>query len=125
MRACWRHAACNAGRPAGGRKPPTLDVTSWTDKTELFMEYPPLVAGQTVRFAVHLTQLADFSALNAGGPSIEMTPESGGAPVTLPGSEPLRPGAFRVEGTIRPAGQYRWALLVDAPGSPIDTISGR
>ena len=27
---------------------PTLDVTSWTDKTELFMEHPPLVAGQTV-----------------------------------------------------------------------------
>ena len=25
---------------------PTLDVTDWTDKTELFMEYPPLVAGQ-------------------------------------------------------------------------------
>ena len=77
---------------------PSLDVTSWTDKTELFMEYPPLVAGQTVRFAVHLTRLDDFSALNAGRPSIEMTPESGGAAVTLPGSEPLRPGAFRVEG---------------------------
>ena len=28
-------------------EPPTLDVTHWTDKTELFMEYPPLVAGQT------------------------------------------------------------------------------
>ena len=27
-------------------EPPTLDVTSWTDKTELFMEYPPLVAGR-------------------------------------------------------------------------------
>ena len=80
------------------------------------MEYPPLVAGQTVRFAVHLTRLADFSALNAGRPRIEMTPEAGGAAVTLPGSEPLRPGAFRVEGALPPAGRYRWALLVDAPG---------
>jgi RND family efflux transporter MFP subunit len=97
-------------------EPPTLDVTSWTDKTELFMEHPPLVAGQKIRFAVHLTRLADFSALNAGRPSIEMTPESGGTPVTLAGSDPLRPGAFRVEGTIPPAGRYRWALLVDAPG---------
>ena len=44
---------------------PTLDVTSWTDGSELFMEYPPLVTGETVRFAVHLTRLADFSALNA------------------------------------------------------------
>ena len=77
---------------------PSLDVTSWTGKSELFMEYPPLVAGQTARFAVHLTRLEDFSALNSGRPRIEMTPEGGGAPVTLAGSGPLRPGAFRVEG---------------------------
>lgn len=96
--------------------PPTLDVTSWTDKTELFMEHPPLVAGQTVRFAVHLTTLADFKALNAGRPAIEMTPESGGAGVTLPGSDPLRPGAFRVEGALPKAGRYKWVLTVNAPG---------
>jgi RND family efflux transporter MFP subunit len=83
--------------------------------SELFMEHPPLVAGQNLRFAVHLTRLADFSALDAGRPHIEMTPESGGATVTLPGSEPLRPGAFRVEGTIPPPGRYRWALMVEAP----------
>jgi len=112
-------AGCTRGgdAPAGAAaETPTLDVTSWTDKSELFMEYPPLVAGETIRFAVHLTKLADFSALNAGRPSIEMTPESGGSPVTLAGSDPLRPGAFRVEGKIPPAGRYRWALLVDAPG---------
>jgi len=95
---------------------PTLDVTSWTERTELFMEHPPLVAGQTVRFAVHLTRLADFSALNAGRPSIVMTPDAGGSATTLPGSEPLRPGAFRVEGQLPAAGRYRWALVVDAPG---------
>ncbi len=111
-------AGCTRAReaPASADETPTLDVTSWTDTSELFMEHPPLVAGKTVRFAVHLTKLADFSALNAGRPSIEMTPESGGSPTTLPGSEPLRPGAFRVEGKIPPAGRYRWALLVNAPG---------
>jgi len=111
LTACSRTTA-----PSPATEPPTLDVTSWTDRSELFMEYPPLVAGGTIRFAVHLTRLADFSALNAGRPSIEMTPESGGSAVTLPGSEPLRPGAFRIEGTIPPAGRYRWALLVNAPG---------
>jgi len=109
-------ASCNRQPAPAAPEAPTLDVTSWTDKSELFMEYPPLVAGETVRFAVHLTRLGDFSALNAGRPRIEMTPESGGAPVTLPGSEPLRPGAFRVEGTLPPAGRYRWALLLQAPG---------
>lgn len=108
--------ACSKAAAPVPQEPPSLAVTSWTSKSELFMEHPPLVAGQPVRFAVHLTNLADFSALNAGRPRIEMTPESGGTAVTLPGSEPLRPGAFRVEGTLPPAGRYRWALLVDAPG---------
>src|SRR5215208_3423468 len=80
-------AACNREPEAPVTEPPTLDVTNWTDKSELFMEHPPFVAGQTVRFAVHLTRLSDFSALNAGRPRIEMTPESGGTPVTLPGTE--------------------------------------
>lgn len=108
---CSREAA-----PPAPEEPPSLDVTSWTDKTELYMEYPPLVTGQTVRFAVHLTKMADFGALDAGRASIQMTPEAGGAAVTLPGSEPLRPGAFRVEGKLPAAGRYRWALLVEAPG---------
>jgi RND family efflux transporter MFP subunit len=106
--------AQEAASPAS--EPPTLDVTSWTDKTELFMEHPPLVAGRTVRFAVHLTRLADFMALNAGRPSIEMTVEPAGGTTTLSGSDPLRPGAFRVEGRLPAAGRYRWALVVNAPG---------
>jgi nitrous oxide reductase accessory protein NosL len=48
-------AACSrsAKPPQAQPKPPTLDETSWTSMTELYMEHPPLVAGQTVRFAVH------------------------------------------------------------------------
>lgn len=102
--------------PAESRELPTLDVTNWTSQSELFMEHPPLVSGRSTRFAVHLTVLADFSALNRGRPRIEMTPEAGGPTTTLPGSEPLRPGAFRVEGVLPAAGAYRWALIVDAPG---------
>ena len=108
--------ACSKPPATAPAEPPSLDVTNWTGESELFMEYPPLVGGQTVRFAVHLTRLADFSALNAGRPRIEMTPETGGSVTTLPGSEPLRPGAFRVEGALPRAGRYKWALVVDAPG---------
>jgi cobalt-zinc-cadmium efflux system membrane fusion protein len=109
-------ATCGPRSAPPAAEAPSLDVTSWTEKSELFMEYPPLVAAQTVRFAVHLTRLGDFSAVNAGRPHIEMTPESGGSAVRLAGSEPLRPGAFRVEGTLPSPGRYRWALVVDAPG---------
>ena len=95
---------------------PTLAVTRWTDKTELFMEYPPLVAGETALFAVHLTRLSDFTAMTTGRPHIEFTPESGGPPAVLQGIDASRPGVFRVEGAAPAAGRYQWALIVDAPG---------
>jgi len=100
---------------AAGAESATLNVTSWTARTELYMEYPPLVAGQQARFAVHLTRLSDFKALNAGRPSIEMVPERGGTAAKFQGSDPLRPGAFRVEMTPPAAGRYKWALVVQAP----------
>jgi RND family efflux transporter MFP subunit len=118
---CLAIASFAAGCGRGAAEPeeaelPTLDVTHWTDKTELFMEYPPLVAGQSAIYAVHLTRLSDFSAMTDGRPRLEFTPESGGAPVVLQGNAPSRPGVFRVEGAAPPAGRYQWALLVDAPG---------
>lgn len=94
----------------------TLNVTHWTDKTELYMEYPPLVAGRTALFAVHLTKLDDFKPVSAGRASVEFAPEAGGQPKTIAGPEPSRPGAFRVDGAPPAAGRYRWALVLEAPG---------
>ena len=109
--------ACGSNQPGPAvDELPTLDVTSWTDTTELFMEYPVLVAGGARRFAVHLTRLSDFSAFTAGRPRVEFTPTGGGAPTVLAGAEPSRPGIFRVEGTLPAAGRYRWAVALDAPG---------
>src|SRR5438093_6465085 len=107
---------CRKGAEPATTETPTLSVTNWTDKTELFMEYPPLVTGHSARFAVHLTTLHDFKALNAGRPSAEFVPERGGTPTVFAGTDPLRPGAFRVEGVPPAPGTYRWAVLVDAPG---------
>src|SRR5215211_3366419 len=108
--------ACTRSGEAPKAEPVALNVTHRTDKTELYMEYPPLVTGETARFAVHLTKLNDFQALNAGTPSLEFTPERGGTSVVLRGTPPSRPGAFRVEGAPPAAGRYRWALVVEAPG---------
>jgi RND family efflux transporter MFP subunit len=108
--------ACRqGGAPVQTAEPPTLAVTNWTGTSELFMEHPPFVAGQTIRFAVHLTRLKDFAAVKEGRPRIEFTPDSGGASIMLPGTDALRPGAFRVEGKLPPAGKYRWALIVEGP----------
>jgi len=107
--------SCRQRGEESAHEPPTANVTHWTEKSELYMEYPPLVAGRSIRFAVHLTRLNDFQALAAGTPAIEFTPEPVGPSMVLRGSPPSRPGAFRVEGTAPPAGRYRWALIVDAP----------
>jgi len=95
---------------------PTLNVTHWTDRTELYMEYPPLVAGHSALFAVHLTRLDDFKPVSAGQARIEFMSQAGGRPTALVGPQPARPGAFRVEGAPPAAGRYHWALVLDAPG---------
>ena len=102
--------------PPSGHDTATLSLTHWTDKTELFMEHPPLVGGHTALFAVHLTAMNDFKALNAGKPRLEFVRSSGGSPVVLQGAGPSRPGAFRIEAAAPPAATYQWALVIDAPG---------
>jgi RND family efflux transporter MFP subunit len=108
--------ACGRRSEPAKTESPSLNVTDWTDKTELYMEYPPLVTGRSALFAVHLTRLGDFKPLTAGRPRIEFTPANGGSTTVLIGSEPSRPGAFRVEGVPPSPGPYRWVLIVDAPG---------
>ena len=58
-------ASCSRLAPEQAAEPELepLAVTRWTGKTELFAEYPPLVLGQTSRFAIHLTRLDSFKAL--------------------------------------------------------------
>ena len=58
---------------AGGEK-----ITHFTDKTELFVEFPRLVAGEKSAFAAHLTRLADFQALAVGKVSVILS--GGGQP---------------------------------------------
>ena len=36
-----------------------LSYTIYTDKSELFVEFKPLVVGQTSKFAAHLTKLGE------------------------------------------------------------------
>jgi membrane fusion protein, heavy metal efflux system len=108
-------SACTRPEPAQEGESITLNVTHWTPTTELYMEYPPLVAGHSALFAVHLTRLNDFKPVDKGRARVEFAPVSGGQPVALDGPEPSRPGAFRVEGAPPAPGRYRWALVLNAP----------
>ena len=56
--------ACRRAVDPPKAETPSLNVTDWTEKTELYMEYPPLVAGRTALFAVHLTKLAQLAPVD-------------------------------------------------------------
>jgi hypothetical protein len=68
LSSCRRGAQEEAAVQTKGNQeePHTEAVTRWTAKTELFLEYPTLVAGTTSRFAVHFTNLATFKAQKSG-----------------------------------------------------------
>ena len=38
----------------------SVSITKWTEKTELFVEFAPLLVGKETSFAVHLTDLDTF-----------------------------------------------------------------
>ena len=102
---------CN--RSATPEAPPegteTLSVTRWTDKTELFAEYPPLAAGSTSRFAIHLTRLDTFKALADG--HVEVRLEGGSnQPEVFRVDGPSRPGIFGVD--VKPAHSGKRQLVV-------------
>jgi len=89
--------------------PEALSVTTWTGKTELFAEYPPLVVGSTSRFAIHLTRLDTFKALTEG--HVEVRLESGSAlPEVFRVDGPSRPGIFGVD--VKPVRPGRRALVI-------------
>ena len=95
-------SACGGEEPAATEEPEIdpLTVTQWTARSELFAEYPPLVVGQTSRFAIHLTDISNFKPVTAG--QVEVRLEGGGAaPETFRVDAPSRPGIFGVD--VKPA----------------------
>ena len=88
-------------------------VTRWTDKTELFVEYPPLQAGETSRFAIHLTDLATFEPLREGRGTVELDYGAGDIEVFTE-EAPSRPGIFGVNVTPSRAGRPAMTIRVES-----------
>lgn len=91
---------------------PDVAHTIWTEKTELFAEHPALVQGQDSRFAVHLTRLSDFRALEAG--RVQVTVQVGRQTFSGQVEKPRAPGIFGV--TVRPGAVGPCQLWVDVQG---------
>ena len=111
-------AGCNGDAEAEddhGHEHGGTAVTVWTDSTELFFEYPVLIAGQpSAPWVVHVTRLSDFSPMAEGALRLRFERREGGAFVTE-SEAPVRPGIFTPTPTIPEPGIYRLVVEVDGP----------
>ncbi|MPZ78784.1 MAG: efflux RND transporter periplasmic adaptor subunit [Deltaproteobacteria bacterium] len=82
----------------------TVSITKWTDKTELFVEFSPLLVGKETPFAAHLTDLKTFKPVADGTLRVVLTREKG-----------REAAAVAKAPTV--AGIYRPVIKVDEPGS--------
>ena len=108
-------SACGFAAPPAAAppdEPAPVVVSRWTDRSELFVEFPPLVAGATSRFAIHFTDLATFEPLREGRATVRLT---GARVEEFAADGPGRPGIFGVDVTPAAAGRARLELLLDAP----------
>ncbi|CAN5690450.1 hypothetical protein BH18ACI5_BH18ACI5_22780 [soil metagenome] len=110
-------SACSRSAPPAAEtaEPEALSVTRWTEKTELFAEYPALTVGHTSRFAIHLTRLDSFKALAEGRVEVHLRGGTGQAEVFRVDA-PSRPGIFGVD--VKPAqpGKREMVIVLQAPG---------
>jgi len=72
---------------------PGQSVTTWSDRTELFMEYPPLIVGRETRFAAHVTVDATGKPVTSGTATLRVVMP--GATLEAVVKEPSNPGIFR------------------------------
>lgn len=103
-----------AGTPAATELPGGA-VTLWTDSTELFMEHPALIVGQAGKFAVHLTDLTDFTPLTSGRIVLLFEPEDGGEGFSVVQEAPRSPGIYGPAPAFPRAGLWNLTIRVESP----------
>ncbi len=108
------HDAAGHAHTSADIERPTVAVTLWTDRTELFMEYPVFVAGESGRAAIHVTDLSDFSPLREGEAIVTLR-AADGRMLEFRGG-PTRPGIFGVDLQADRPGMHVMTLRVEAPG---------
>lgn len=92
----------------------TVDTTLWTDKTELFVEFPPLVVGQISKFAAHFTKMKGHKPVKEGKVTVSLIKGKKGVRNTVQGPE--SPGIFSPAIKPKEAGSHKLIFDIKAPG---------
>lgn len=103
-------ASCNNNehgrKTLTGVDPEPLAYTLYTDKTELFVEFKPLVVGKVSKFAAHFTQLGEnFKAVTEGSVTVSLIGNN--KHLTDKAEKPSSPGIFRLALTPENSGIYQ------------------
>jgi len=103
----------NNNDKTGNNDEPELEplvYTLYTDKTELFVEFKPLVVGDESKFAAHFTHLGEsFKAFTEG--TITLRLKVGGKEQSIISNAPSSPGIFRL--SLTPELQGKGQLIFD------------
>lgn len=100
----------NDGGKAEGSGMESLAYTLYTDKIELFVEFKPLVVGETTKFAAHFTTLGDtFKSLDQGRVTVSLSIGDKGIRNTVKTAS--SPGIFRL--ALKPMTTGKGKLVFD------------
>lgn len=96
-----------------GDETPSVVTTIWTDKTELFVEYPALIVGNTSRFAAHFTVLEKHQPVLEGIVTVSLI--KGGKGIRYKVDAPASPGIFTPSLQPKEAGTYQLIFEIKTP----------
>lgn len=102
------------GHPDHGIEIPAIVHTIWTDKTELFVEFPALVVGESSRFAAHFTVLEKHQPVRSGSVTVSLIKDGKGIRQSV--DAPSSPGIFTPALQPQSAGMYDLVFDLKAPG---------
>jgi RND family efflux transporter MFP subunit len=110
-------AACSISQESAQDNTPELAriaITDFTDKTELYVEFSPLIVGQETPFAAHFTRLEGFQPITQGRVTVFL----GGEDLPLEKfniDRPQAPGIFRPIVKPHYPGQRQLAIRLVTP----------
>jgi RND family efflux transporter MFP subunit len=92
---------------------PRVEYTVWTEKTELFVEFPVLIVGRTSRFAAHFTVLEQHQPVREGSLTVSLIHGKKGIRATT--AAPASEGIFKPALQPLKAGIYQLIFELNTP----------
>ena len=96
-----------------GEEIPRLSHTIWTDKTELFVEFPALIVGNPSKFAAHFTVLDKHQPVREGSVMVSLIKDGQGIRNTV--DAPSSAGIFSPAIQPKEAGNYQLVFELKTP----------